>query len=525
MDKMIVHNVVQGANDWLELRAHYFTASEIPAAMGCSPFETRNDFIKRKAIGTSKEFSIFTLKMFAEGHRYEELARKHIAEPMLSDDLMQPTCSRGEILASFDGADVFFSVTFEHKMLNAALRKCIVQADLPKHIRVQIEAGLYVSGADRCIFVASEWDECDNIIGDPVIINYAQDDELRKEIFLAIEQVKTDIANYTHVETAQKIVGADQEELPNLTIEITGDVKSSNLPAFQAAALARIDSINTDLKTDEDFATAKKTVKFLEEAEKRLEVVKKQALSKTKSIDELFRAIAHLQSNLKSKRLTLDKIVSSKEASIKAELIQAGRDVLAAHISEIDSTLKTVQMPPIFADFALAIKSKRNIESIRGAIDDLVAHKKIEANQISMKIMANLGALEEASEYRFLFSDISTLALKDAADVKLVIASRIAAHKETERAKIMAEARDLANKIVDDSKEAERSKIATAEARKVGDAYTAAPVVFQTAEAITDADIVRERKALHELIYKMNAVELRELFNHAEKILGYRERM
>lgn len=518
MNKMIVHNVVQGSNDWLELRANYFTASEIPAAMSCSPFESRNDFIKRKAIGTSKEFSEFTLNMFAEGHRYEELARKKIAEPLLGDDLMQPTCSRGDILASFDGATMFFTATFEHKQLNAVLRKCVVQADLPKHIRVQIEAGLYVSGADSCFFVASEWDDFGDLIGDAVVINCVKDDDLRGEIFLAIDQVKKDIASYSHVETAPPVIVADHEGLPNLTIEMSGDVKSSNFPAFQTAALARIDSINTDLKTDEDFAIAKKTVKFLEEAEKRLEFEKRRALSKTESIDELFRAIAHLQSHLKSKRLTLDKLVSSKEASIKSAMIQSGRDALAAHIAEIDITLKTVQMPPISADFALAIKGKRNIESIRGAIDDLVAQKKIEANQIAKKITANLGAFDEASEYRFLFSDISTLALKDPADTKLVIASRIAAHKEAARAKIITESADA-------DTEEERRRIAVEDARKVGDAYMKAPVVFQTAEARTCADVVHGRKALYELIYKMDAVELRELFNHAEKILSHREKM
>jgi predicted phage-related endonuclease len=45
--------------------------------------------------------------------------------------------------------------------------------------------------------------------------------------------------------------------------------------------------------------------------EKRLALVKSQALAQTASIDELFRTIDALKEEMRSKRLTLDKLVKA----------------------------------------------------------------------------------------------------------------------------------------------------------------------------------------------------------------------
>jgi hypothetical protein len=98
-------------------------------------------------------------------------------------------------------------------------------------------------------------------------------------------------------------------------------------------------------------------------------------------------------------------------------------------------------MPVVNADFAGAIKCRRNIDSLKDAIDTELARCKIESNEIADRIELNLKALrEQASDYEFLFSnDTSSLVLKPHDDVINVIKARIADHKETEAKRLESE--------------------------------------------------------------------------------------
>ena len=52
---MKVHNVQQGSPEWHALRANYFTASEAPAMMGASKYQTRDDLLAMKKTGIVDE--------------------------------------------------------------------------------------------------------------------------------------------------------------------------------------------------------------------------------------------------------------------------------------------------------------------------------------------------------------------------------------------------------------------------------------------------------------------------------------
>ena len=59
-------------------------------------------------------------------------------------------------------------------------------------------------------------------------------------------------------------------------------------------------------------------------------------------------------------------------------------------ISALDVTMANVALPAIAADFAGAMKGKRNLASIRDAVDSELARVKIEANAVAELIDANL---------------------------------------------------------------------------------------------------------------------------------------
>lgn len=84
------HNVQQGTDEWHALRETVdFTASEVSAALGCSPYKTRDQLMHEKATGIKPEISSYQEKIFADGHRFEEMARP-ILESNLGEELYPP---------------------------------------------------------------------------------------------------------------------------------------------------------------------------------------------------------------------------------------------------------------------------------------------------------------------------------------------------------------------------------------------------------------------------------------------------
>ena len=450
---MKILNLIQGSREWLAHRAAHFNASDAPAMMGCSPYKTRSDLLRELHTGLAPEVDVATQKRFDAGHRAEALARP-LAERIIGDDLYPVTGTEGRLSASFDGLTLDEQTGFEHKALNADLRECFRLIDtiapehreaaagyeLPLYHRVQMEQQLHVSGAERILFMASEWDAEDNLVEERHCWYYP-DDELRGAILAGWAQLEHDLQNYTPEPVEVKPTGRAPENLPALHIEVTGAVTASNLREFKAHALAVFKGINRDLKTDEDFADAEKTVKWCGDVEDRLKAAKLHALSQTTSIDELFRAIEDISAEARRVRLDLDKLVKARKESIREEIVSGGAVALRKHIEALNERLGDQLMPSVPADFASAIKGKKSLSSMRDAVDTELAHAKIAANEIADRIQINLQALRERDDLSFLFPDVKQLVLKARDDLTAVIAMRIAEHEQKEAARREAEQR------------------------------------------------------------------------------------
>jgi hypothetical protein len=137
-------------------------------------------------------------------------------------------------------------------------------------------------------------------------------------------------------------------------------------------------------------------------------------------------------------RLILEKRAARRDGEVKMEIVQEGKTALAAHLNGLNKRLATVQMPAIVADFAAAIKGKKLYGSMRDAVAALLAQKKIEANEIADLIQINIGSLDEAGDYAFLFHDRAAIVMKAPDDLALLIKSRIADHKAAEAKKLEA---------------------------------------------------------------------------------------
>lgn len=485
---MKTHTLIQGSSEWHAYRAQHFNASDCPAMMGCSPYQTRSQLLHKLHTGMTADVDAATQRKFDDGHRFEALARP-LAEEFIGQALYPVVGSEGELSASFDGLTMDETICFEHKTLNAELRECMEGEDesnrLPLHYRAQMEQQLMVSGAEKCLFMASNWDR-DTLIEERHCWYYS-DPELRAQIIAGWEQFAQDLVDFKPEPVTVEAVGRTPETLPALHIEVTGMVTASNLQEYKEHALAVFASINRDLKTDQDFADARKAVKWCADIESRIKAAKAHAMSQTESLDTLFRTMDDIGAECKRVRLEVDGLVKTRDSTLRAEIVAGGRDAFNAHIDALNVRLGKNLMPTTVLNFAGVIKGMSKFDNMRDAVATELARLKIEANATADKIQSNINAIAQAG-HDFLFADSAILVQKDPEFVAMAIKNRVSEHAakeaariEEERARIRAEEqakaeREAREKLAQEQAEAARVAADAAKVARIVTAPDVAPV-------------------------------------------------
>lgn len=485
---MQLHNLTQGSPEWHAYRGQHFNASDAPAMMGCSAYKTRTQLLHELHTGLTPDFDAAQQRRFDDGHRYEALARP-LAEEFIGQELYPVVGSEGRYSASSDGLTMDETIGFEHKSLNDDLRAVFLAMEgvdwnddtepgrtLPLQYRVQMEQQLMVFGSERILFMASKW------AGEDLIEErhcwYESDPELHDAIFAGWAQFAMDLAAYVPAPVEVKAIGRTPETLPALRIELTGAVTASNLSEFKEYALTVFSSINRELSTDQEFADAERAVKWCGDVEGRLEAAKEQALSQTASIDLLFKTIDDITAEARRTRLELEKLVKARKDQLRLEAIQDGQKALVEHIAGLNTRLGKPYMPPVPADFGLAAKGKRTMESTRGAVNDELARAKIAASAIADRIQINLGTLRElAGEHAFLFADTPAIVLKANDDLTTLVKSRISEHKQAEEKRLDAEREQIR---IEEQAKAQRDAAAAAVATQAVIPQATAPAPAPT---------------------------------------------
>lgn len=471
---MIVHDVQQGTNQWHSLRAEHFTASEAPAMMGVSPYLSRDELLKQKALRlVDAEIDSHKAALFQAGHD-AEAGYRPIAEAMIYDDLYNITGTRDvdglPLLASFDGLTMDRTIGFEHKLWSNKVAAQLADTGEPApHHYWQLEQQLLVSGAKRIMFATS-----DGTAERSAWVWYESKPERRAQLIAGWKQFAADLAAWVPPEAKPTpVVGKTPDNLPALLIQVTGAVTASNLPEYKAHALEVFKGINRTLATDQDFATAESTVKWCTDVESRLAAAKEHALSQTATIDELFRTIDDISAEARRTRLELDKLVKARKEEIRGEIVAGGIAALRDHIAQLNAAMPVNYMPQIPADFAGAIKGKRTVDSLRSAVNDELARAKIAASEIANRIHANVKTLQASG---LVVPDAATLVLKAPDDLSAIIATRKAAEQqrlEAERERIRAEEaaklqREAQAKAEADARAAAQAELASAKQNPEG---------------------------------------------------------
>lgn len=469
---MQIHDLIQGSPEWHAYRANHRNASDAPAMMGLSPYKSRNQLLHECYTGLQGEVSASTQRLFDDGHRFEALARP-LAEQIVGEPLYPITGSKGKLSASFDGLTLMEDVNYEHKTLNAEIRAAQSAADLGAHYRVQMEQQMEVSEAKKTLFLATRWSDNDELLEDRQFW-YESDPALRAAVLAGWEQFEQDLAAYQPTVEAQKPVAETIMQLPALVVQTRGEVIQSNLPAFKAAAEQFIAKIKTDLATDEDFVNADANVKFCAEAEDKLELAKASVLGQAATIEEVMLTIDQIKGQLRTKRLALEKLITSKKTQIKETILSTAKLAFTKHIDELEAEIRPIRLNQPAPDFADAMKNKRTLASLNNAVDTLLAAAKISTNTIAADYRAKQAWCKANAEgYGFLFMDMQQIIVKPTEDFQLLVTTRIDAHK---RKLELEKAAETARIRAEEQAKAEAAAAETLRLQREEDARAAAEV-------------------------------------------------
>ncbi|MCA8237705.1 YqaJ viral recombinase family protein [Burkholderia cenocepacia] len=431
MTERVIHSLTQGSPEWLQFRLSHFGASEAAAMLGLSSKVKRTELLHMKHTGTPKEFHEWVQKNILDyGHEVEALARP-IVEEIIGDDLYPVTCSLGAMSASCDGLTMTEDVAFEHKQYNATLAAAVRAGELPDEYMPQCQQIMLVTGAKKVIFVVSDGTR-DNFES----IEVFPDEAWFERIRAGWEQFAKDLAEYQPLEIPEKPQADAIMALPALAVQIRGEVITSNLPAFKAAAEQFIASIKTDLETDEDFVNADATVKFCEAKEKEIAVAMDAAIAQMSSIDELMRTGKHVSEQLRTKRLALSNQIEQRKKQIKETAVAERRQKYADHVAALNAELGVVSIVVTPPDFVGVIKGLKTIVSLYDKLDTALANGKIAADAAAKDLRAKLDwYTTQAAEHAFLFRDLQQLIQKPTDDFQLAVNARVDEHKRQEAEK------------------------------------------------------------------------------------------
>ena len=419
----------QQSDQWYAARNSHFCASDAAAMMGASPYKSRDDLLKEKATGIKEEINPTKQALFDKGHAAEDAARKIIEKQI--GVLFPVVCEKGDMLASLDGITMDEKINFEHKLWNKKLAAAVEKGELPASHYWQLEHQHWCSGCEKTIFVVS-----DGTKENMVQMEYIPVPGRLEELKAGWAQFIVDLNGYKPVTATIEPTGKAVMALPTLLIDIEGKVKSSNLIPYENAAMAFVQSISTELNTDQDFADAENLIKFCQQVEDDLKLVKKQALSQTADIEAIFNSVDRVDSEYRDKRLTLNKKVKSRKEEIKFELVNQSNTEIRAHIDGLTTEYGSQILRDINPDFAGAIKGRRSIDPMREACNDELARCKIESNQIMEGINANQKDFDAMSDqHKMLFADIADLVFCSSEQFQATASKRMEDHDKEEKRK------------------------------------------------------------------------------------------
>lgn len=150
--------IEQNTPEWEAWRSDKLGASEVPAMMGESSYKNRAKLLELKKTGKKEEFNDFTLRLFKDGHVFEEMMRPIISMEYELD--LEKACYEdartGFISASYDGLDEAQNIGWECKHSKKEMEFIKAKGVPSLNYYGQVQAQIYVKDLDQVIFTAGQ---------------------------------------------------------------------------------------------------------------------------------------------------------------------------------------------------------------------------------------------------------------------------------------------------------------------------------------------------------------------------------
>lgn len=233
----------------------------------------------------------------------------------------------------------------------------------------------------------------------------------------------------------------------DLVIRIEGSVQESNLEQYRAHWLEQIEAVNTNLVTDDDFATAIKQVKQFKDAEEKLDLAKHYCLEQNADISTLFSMINEISGKLKITRLDLNRKVEEKKKSRKDVIIKSGSYAVNEFMAGQHAAVKQMEIDHlVFSDVA---KGKRSLKSMQDSVNNAAAELIANIQRTAELVENNLAVFESVTAgHSSLFPDRDKLLITAESELVAIAEGRIA-KAELEEAK----RKEVAEKVESEAKE------------------------------------------------------------------------
>jgi len=469
-----VVELTQGSAAWHAFRLTHHGASEAGVMLGVSRKVKRNEMLRMKHRGVSKEFSDWLQKHVLDyGHEVEAKARP-LVEELIGDTLYPVTFEMGKLSASCDGLTLDGSIAFEHKQWNAEYGALVRSGEVPEEHMPQCQQVLLVTGAERLIFVVSN-----GTLENFAYVWVYPDAEYQARIRAGWEQFDRDLETYVDEPIKPQLVAEAVPALPAVvyTIDRGTLAVQSNIDAFRTASVSLIERSKGEMITDQDFVDRKGLCSKFREAETMLKAKADEVVGQIQDVAKLSTDLRDIAELFRVAAIAGEKLVESETKNRKEKIVAAGREALKAYHTELTQKIGKPYLPELAADFASVTKNLRSLDSYKNAVDTVVANAKIAADKTVANITANLSALrEKADGYQILFADTPQLVLKEVETVALIIDQRVREAKEAEAQRLEAERQRIrqeeearAQREVEQKAEAERARIRAEEQAKAAE--------------------------------------------------------
>ncbi len=430
----------QGSDAWLEARLNHFTASEAAAMMNESPYMSRDELLDLKKGWKNNPIDKFKEKLFADGHRFEAMARP-IAEMEIMDDLPAIVGSiviEGVLmLASFDGYNV---IVWEHKGWNESLAENTRNGVMNPVHYWQAEQQLAVSGAEYVLFNVS-----DGTKDKRVSMKYYPVEGRREQLIKGWEQFDIDL-NGHELEAKQEFIPAIKDTSKLFPV-IEYEVQEGALVVSNAKqALAEITQLahaemQRKLECDQDFSEKHNVVKATIVARQELKQLHKRVEGEFVSYSQFSEYLQQIDKVLQKMQSDGEGKLKTEKDKKKAVIIAAAEKKLKAYVKTVAKKIVPVLLSSVqgleWPDFDKACKNKRTLASIKSNVNAEFARVRIEIDTAVEHIKANQKLIIEAQiDYPVLFNDAPTLALKDTEALEAIIKIRIHEHIEAEEVRL-----------------------------------------------------------------------------------------